>query len=461
MVKKKTQTNSHAKTTKKTATKKVIKNAPIKVQKKESRTGIYIGLAVVVIAVIVVLIITLSGNEPKATGNELEFSGKIVAFINNEPVYEQELLREISQLPQELQVVMDAKTTLKQLIDKKLLLMEAENAGTNVDNDINTVLALNDLTMDELKTNLESQGFTYEEFEAQIKISVFLNNTLFSNVGVSDEEAVNYYNNNPSFFIVPEQVRARHILVSTSEMSEEEALTLINDIKAQVDANNSVFCDLVIEYSDDPGSLESCGEYPAFGRDSNFVQEYKDTSFSNAVGESNIAKTTFGYHLIQTLEKTPESVLEFEVIKSQLKDNLGFEKQKEVFTLYMEQLRNSVEITNCLETPDAEMCTDKEDIPTTVNGDELATFAQCLTENGVKMYGAYWCSHCENQKNTFGDAWQYITYVECAEENDPNAQTQVCVDASIQGYPTWMIDGQLHTGEKTFEELSALTGCVL
>ena len=25
---------------------------------------------------------------------------------------------------------------------------------------------------------------------------------------------------------------------------------------------------------------------------------------------------------------------------------------------------------------------------------ELDNFAQCLTDNGVKMYGTDWCSHC-------------------------------------------------------------------
>jgi len=27
-------------------------------------------------------------------------------------------------------------------------------------------------------------------------------------------------------------------------------------------------------------------------------------------------------------------------------------------------------------------------------------FAKCLTQNGVKFYGTYWCPHCNNQKRT-------------------------------------------------------------
>lgn len=29
-------------------------------------------------------------------------------------------------------------------------------------------------------------------------------------------------------------------------------------------------------------------------------------------------------------------------------------------------------------------------------------FAKCLSEKGVKFYGAFWCSHCANQKAMFG-----------------------------------------------------------
>ena len=37
--------------------------------------------------------------------------------------------------------------------------------------------------------------------------------------------------------------------------------------------------------------------------------------------------------------------------------------------------------------------------------------AQCLTAKGVKMYGAYWCSHCQNQKKAFGDVVPASTLV--------------------------------------------------
>ena len=32
----------------------------------------------------------------------------------------------------------------------------------------------------------------------------------------------------------------------------------------------------------------------------------------------------------------------------------------------------------------------------------LDSFAQCLTSKGMKMYGAWWCPHCAEQKESFG-----------------------------------------------------------
>ena len=81
------------------------------------------------------------------------------------------------------------------------------------------------------------------------------------------------------------------------------------------------------------------------------------------------------------------------------------------------------------------------------------SLAKCLTEKGVAMYGAEWCSHCQNQKKLFGDSFQYINWVDCDKESAK------CNEAGIQGYPTWVINGNNYPGEQTFERLAQLSGC--
>jgi hypothetical protein len=87
-------------------------------------------------------------------------------------------------------------------------------------------------------------------------------------------------------------------------------------------------------------------------------------------------------------------------------------------------------------------------------------FAQCLTAAEAKMYGAYWCSHCQDQKAMFGDNWQYVDYIECGIPNS-NGQTEVCRAAGITSYPTWDFNGRRVIGPESIEQLGANTGCTL
>lgn len=80
-------------------------------------------------------------------------------------------------------------------------------------------------------------------------------------------------------------------------------------------------------------------------------------------------------------------------------------------------------------------------------------FAKCLNQSGVKMYGAYWCSHCQNQKSMFGDNFKYVNYVECT------SQVDLCSAKGIGGYPTWEINGSFYPGEQDLAKISELSGC--
>ncbi len=95
---------------------------------------------------------------------------------------------------------------------------------------------------------------------------------------------------------------------------------------------------------------------------------------------------------------------------------------------------------------------------TTQSGKGEIDLAEHLTQQGAIKYGAFWCPHCFEQKQLFGkEAFDKITYIEC----DPagkNPQPQACVDAGIQSFPTWEINGKLLPGVKTPEQLAKESG---
>ncbi len=89
------------------------------------------------------------------------------------------------------------------------------------------------------------------------------------------------------------------------------------------------------------------------------------------------------------------------------------------------------------------------------------SFATCLKDKGAVFYGAFWCPHCQDQKKEFGSSAKLLPYIECSTP-DGQAQTQICTDKKIEGYPTWIFaDGSKLTGKATFEQLADKTSCPL
>ncbi len=97
---------------------------------------------------------------------------------------------------------------------------------------------------------------------------------------------------------------------------------------------------------------------------------------------------------------------------------------------------------------------------TTVSSSAEVALAKHLEAAGAKMYGAFWCSHCHDQKQLFGkEAFSQINYIECADPKAPQQQLEICQKAGIQSYPSWEVNGKLvDPGVKSLETLADLTG---
>jgi len=90
------------------------------------------------------------------------------------------------------------------------------------------------------------------------------------------------------------------------------------------------------------------------------------------------------------------------------------------------------------------------------------SFAKCLATRNAKMYGLYWCPHCADQKREFGSAFHYVTYVECASENNPHELTAECKAAGVKLFPSWQFGSDPpKEGVLSLQELSQKSGCSL
>lgn len=100
------------------------------------------------------------------------------------------------------------------------------------------------------------------------------------------------------------QVRARHILVRSREGdgNETEARRKAQELLRQL-RGGADFSALAREHSDDPGSGARGGDLGFFGP-GQMVPEFEQVAFGLEPGQiSDLVRTPFGFHIIQTLEK--------------------------------------------------------------------------------------------------------------------------------------------------------------
>jgi peptidyl-prolyl cis-trans isomerase C len=191
---------------------------------------------------------------------------------------------------------------------------------------------LTDAEFDEkLSGQLKMQGLTRAEWDQQRldqgTVAAVLEREL--NLTVSDEAAKKFYDENPTKFEQPEQVRASHILIGTKDMATGTDLSdeqkkakrkQIDDLRKRA-MQGEDFAKLAKEFSEDPGSKESGGEY-TFGR-GRMVPEFEAAAFSlNTNQISDVVTTAYGYHIIKLSEKIPAKVVSYAEVADDLKEAL-------------------------------------------------------------------------------------------------------------------------------------------
>jgi peptidyl-prolyl cis-trans isomerase D len=129
-------------------------------------------------------------------------------------------------------------------------------------------------------------------------------------VNPTDADLQKMYTQNQAAFRTPEQVKVRHILLMTQGKPPAE------DLLKQV-RSGANFADLAKKYSEDPGSKDKGGEYTV-QRNGQMVKEFEDAAFRLKPGESEIVKTTYGYHVFQVMDHEQARLKPFDEVKPQL-----------------------------------------------------------------------------------------------------------------------------------------------
>ncbi len=135
-----------------------------------------------------------------------------------------------------------------------------------------------------------------------------------------------YYREHVADFSTPEQVRARHILLKVDDKrSAMQAERELANLKQRLD-QGADFAQLAGEVSEDPGSKARGGDLGYFAR-GRMIKEFEDAAFGAApntvVGP---VKTSFGFHLIQVLDKRAGGERPYAEVEAQVRAKLAAER---------------------------------------------------------------------------------------------------------------------------------------
>ncbi|PYG87860.1 parvulin-like peptidyl-prolyl isomerase [Ruminiclostridium sufflavum DSM 19573] len=164
----------------------------------------------------------------------------------------------------------------------------------------------------------EYYGISLAEYTQFLKDYELANKNLqeeINKITISEDEILKAYENNKAMY---DTVTVKHILLlADSDQSDQEQAEIkkkAEEILSKVNAGAD-FASLAAEYSEDPGSKDSGGEY-TFGK-GEMVQEFEDWSFQAKEGDTGIIKTSYGYHVMKFVKKSSLEDAK-EAIRSQL-----------------------------------------------------------------------------------------------------------------------------------------------
>jgi hypothetical protein len=139
--------------------------------------------------------------------------------------------------------------------------------------------------------------------------------------------------------MVPEQVKARHILIKVGDgQTEDQAQKKLVELKKDLNVKN--FGELAKKYSDDPGSKDKGGELGFFSK-GHMVPAFEQAAFSLPIGQiSEPVKTDYGYHLILVEEKKEGGQKSFDAVKEDVtREYLARRFVDEKLTALQEQMK--------------------------------------------------------------------------------------------------------------------------
>ncbi len=282
---------------------------------------------------------------------------RVVAVVNNDIITLSDLQREEA-LQKASGKDEDSRLLLEDMIDRKLQLDAAKNAGIEVsDKELDDAMAdirkRNGVDEKEFASTLAQQGLTVaqyrRELRQQITLSRMFDKYVRSGISITDAEIRSYYERNQKEFAQPEELRLSQLVFPLPDKptaaeiakAEDSAQAAVGRLHKGVDMQ-----DLVQELAT-PATRDQDGDLGYSQRDQ-LLPAMQTAVASLKIGDVSAPfRCTGGIRVVQVTDiRTPEK--SFAQVKDTITDRLYQQKLMNTYRTWLQSLRTDAHIENLL-----------------------------------------------------------------------------------------------------------------
>lgn len=150
---------------------------------------------------------------------------------------------------------------------------------------------------------------------------------------VTVAEARQVYKANPDRFILPERVRARHIVIHREQRSASEAVATLLNLRSKLLAGAITWDEAVASTSSCPNNSDL-----GFFQRGMMFESFEAAAFAaeeDAI--TDVVETPMGWHLIHVIAHAPEEQALFDEVREQLMADLQTERDREAIERYVDE----------------------------------------------------------------------------------------------------------------------------
>jgi peptidyl-prolyl cis-trans isomerase SurA len=283
----------------------------------------------------------------------------IVAHVNDQIITQSDYDRAMKELDDDAkqhgatmqQISEGHRDLLRSLIDQQLWLSKAKELGINGDTELIKRLdeirkQYNLATLEDLEKAAKEQGYSYEDFKANIRNQIVTQQVMREEVGrrvqITPGEVERYFDAHKQDYAKPESVQLSEILVSTGPDPDDKTKTdagkaKADDIEAKLHSGGD-FSQLAKSFSEGTTAADG-GAFGTFHH-GELAKVFEDATFNLKPGEwTEPIRTKQGYVIFKVDQHNAGGVPAYKDVEQDVEQNLYESRMMPAMRDYLTQMR--------------------------------------------------------------------------------------------------------------------------